>query len=86
MGAWGRDVTLGPQVVAVRQNLDLLIDGGGLNPTCATDSASEWGATLGNKAYVARSGLGITKTGALIYVGGPAMSVCTLGQVMLAAA
>lgn len=85
VGAWGRDVTLGPQVVAVRQNLDLLIDGGGLNPTCATDSASEWGATLGNIAYVARSGLGITKTGALIYVGGPAMSVCTLGQVMLAA-
>jgi hypothetical protein len=85
VGAWGRDVGMGSDVVAVRQNLDLLVDAGRLNPSCASDSATEWGATLGNKAYVARSGLGVTQTGALVYVGGPALSVCTLGQVMLAA-
>ena len=32
-----------------------------------------------------RSGLGITKTGALVYVGGPAMSLSDLANVMLRA-
>jgi hypothetical protein len=46
VGEWGRDVTMTPDVVSVRQNLDLLVDNGqpvaGLN---ATDSAA-WGNTL----------------------------------------
>ena len=32
VGQWGRDVTMGPDVVSVRQNLDLLVDGGQVVP------------------------------------------------------
>ena len=84
VGQWGRDMTMGPNIAAVRQNLDLLVDGGVLNPTCAS-GGSVWGATLGDHSFVARSGIGVTGTGALVYVGGPAMSVCSLGQVLQAA-
>ncbi len=28
VGQWGRDVSMGPTVVSVRQNLDLLVDNG----------------------------------------------------------
>ena len=84
VGQWERDMTMGPGIVAVRQNLDLLVDGGVTNPSCAS-VGGQWGATLGNASYVARSGIGVTATGALVYVGGPAMSVCSLGQLMQAA-
>jgi uncharacterized protein YigE (DUF2233 family) len=82
VGQWGRDVGMTPDVVAVRQNLDLVVDGGqpvaGLN---ANDTA-KWGYTLGNKVYVWRSGVGVTADGALVYVGGPAMNITELADVM----
>ena len=28
VGQWGRDLTMGPDIVAARQNLDLPVDGG----------------------------------------------------------
>jgi Phosphodiester glycosidase len=82
---WGRDASLTPNVVAVRQNLDLLVDGGspvaGLN---AHDTA-RWGATLGNRTYVWRSGLGVTASGALVYVGGPGLNITTLADLLVRA-
>ena len=75
---WGRDVTMAPDVVSVRQNLDLLVDNGqpvpGLNAAATTD----WGATLGGRVYVWRSGLGVTADGALVYVGGPGLNIADL--------
>ena len=60
-----------PQVIAVRQNLTLLVYGGravaGLDPY----DTSVWGATLGSVPAVWRSGLGVTRNGALVYVTGP---------------
>jgi hypothetical protein len=82
---WGRDVAMGPNVVAVRQNLDLLVDGGqavaGLNATDTT----RWGATLGNRVYVWRSGVGVTADGALVYVGGPDLNITDLADVLVRA-
>jgi hypothetical protein len=79
---WGRDATMGPNVVSVRQNLDLLVDHGkpvpGLNPNDTT----QWGFTLGNAVYVWRSGVGITADGALVYVGGPGLNVTTLADIL----
>jgi hypothetical protein len=79
---WGRDATMTPDVVSVRQNLDLLVDHGkpvpGLNPNDTT----QWGFTLGNAVYVWRSGLGITADGALVYVGGPGLNVTTLADIL----
>jgi hypothetical protein len=85
VGQWGRDVTMNPDVVAVRQNLDLLVDNGqpasGLNATDTT----KWGYTLGNAVYVWRSGIGVTADGALVYVGGPALNITDLAQLLVRA-
>jgi hypothetical protein len=53
----------------------------GLNP----NDTSQWGYTLGNQVYVWRSGLGITKNGALVYVGGPGLNITTLANLLLRA-
>ncbi|HEY6318513.1 MAG TPA: phosphodiester glycosidase family protein [Acidimicrobiia bacterium] len=78
VGLWGRDFTLGPNIATVRQNLALLIDNGQLEPGLASDSNQKWGATLGNSLYVWRSGVGTDASGALIYVGGPGLSIESL--------
>lgn len=85
VGMWGRDVTMTHNVVAVRQNLDLLVTGGKPVPGLNRTTSSAWGATLGGGVYVPRSGLGITADGALVYVGGPGLSITTLGDLLVRA-
>jgi hypothetical protein len=85
VGAWGPEVTMTPDVVAVRQNLVPLVDQGVVNPSCATGGTAEWGSTIGQAAYIHRSAFGVTATGAEVYVGGPALSVCTLGELLRSA-
>ena len=85
VGAWGSEVRMGPDVAAVRQNLIPLVDHGVVDPTCATGGTAEWGSTVGQAAYINRSAFGVTATGAEIYVGGPALSVCTLGEILRSA-
>lgn len=85
VGAWGRDVRPGPTVASVRQNLQLLVDGGQVVPACATGGQAQWGNTLGQAAFIHRSGFGVTASGVEVYVGGPALSVCSLGKIMQAA-
>jgi len=82
VGSWGQEEHMGPDVASVRQNLLMLVDGGQVNPTCATGGTAEWGSTIGQAAYVTRSGFGVTATGAEVYVGGPALSVCSLGRIL----
>jgi hypothetical protein len=86
VGAWGENgLNLTPDVVAVRQNLDLLVDGGQPVPGLNANDTTQWGATLGNQIYVWRSGLGITATGALVYVGGPGLNITTLADLLVRA-
>jgi hypothetical protein len=82
VGTWNGEVRMGPQVASVRQNLQMLVDGGRVNATCATGGTKEWGSTIGQAAYIHRSGFGVTASGAEVYVGGPALSVCTLGRIL----
>lgn len=82
VGAWGTEVHLDATVASVRQNLVPLVDGGRVEPTCATGGTREWGSTVGQAAYIHRSGFGVTATGEEVYVGGPALSVCTLGRLL----
>ncbi len=82
VGSWHNEVGMTSDVASVRQNLVMLVDGGTVNPTCAIGGQAEWGATLGGAAYIDRSGFGVTATGAEVYVGGPALSVCTLGRIL----
>lgn len=85
VGVWGRDDRMDPDVTAVRQNLALVVDDGRLVPGTQDAANLLWGKTLGHKVLVDRSGVGITADGALVYVGGPGLSVATLGRTLIAA-
>jgi hypothetical protein len=85
VGVWGRDFTMSPDIEAVRQNLVLIVDNGQLNPGLNESDNSSFGATLGGNVYVWRSGVGVTADGALVYAGGPAMSITALARTLQAA-
>jgi hypothetical protein len=82
VGTWNHEVRMGPNVASVRQNLVPLVDAGKLNPTCASGGTKEWGTTIGQAAFINRSGFGVTASGVEVYVAGPALSVCTLGSIL----
>ncbi|MFI5041375.1 MAG: phosphodiester glycosidase family protein, partial [Acidimicrobiales bacterium] len=84
VGQWGRDVVMGPNVEAVRQNLVMLIDNGQEAANLNQNSLSQWGATVANRTFVWRSGVGVDKQGHLIYAGGE-LTVQTLADVLQAA-
>ena len=48
-------------------------------------NTDQWGKTLGGTFNVWRSGLGVTKNGALVYVGGPALTISDLANVLVRA-
>jgi len=80
--AWGDGVGSGDldRISSVRQNLELLIVDGKPAPYLDT---TNWGALLGNATYVWRSAWGVTADGALLYVGGPALSIPNLVRILL---
>jgi hypothetical protein len=85
MGAWGTEVSMTPDVTAVLQNLVPIVDNGRAAPGATYSDAKIWGATLGANTVVARSGIGITATGALVYVAGPALTARSLAESLLRA-
>lgn len=85
VGQWGRDVTMSPNVVMARQNLDLIVDGGQPAPGVQYNDPAKWGYTVGNAVLVWRSGVGVTANGALVYVGGPGLSAYGLAQLLVRA-
>jgi hypothetical protein len=82
VGAWNKTVHMTNDVAGVRQNLQPLVADGQVNPSCSSGGQHEWGDTVGQAAYMDRSGFGVTADGHEIYVAGPALSVCGLGQVL----
>jgi hypothetical protein len=80
VGAWGTEVTMTPQVVSVLQNLVPMVDHGQVSASATYTDARIWGSTLGAATVVARSGLGVTADGALVYVAGPALTARTLAE------
>jgi hypothetical protein len=95
IGAWGRDVTMTPQVISVRQNLKPLVAGGHPTRLAATKHwLQEWGDTcsatscgqgLPGVEHQWRTGLGVTADGALVYVYGPALDPLQLAQLLVRA-
>ncbi len=85
VGSWGTEIPMTPEVVSVRQNLDLLVDNG--RPVAGLNSAdtTKWGFTLGNQVYVWRSGVGVTADGALVYVAGPGLNITDLADLLVRA-
>jgi len=85
IASWGSEVKMTSQVAAVRQNLWLLVDHGRANPSLKSDSSSTWGATFSGGVLVWRSGVGITRDGALVYATGPGLSASSLAQILIRA-
>ncbi len=80
IGTWGRDFSMGPDVESVLQNVVLLVDKGQLAPSATYTDNAIWGYTLGGGYVVPRSGIGVTATGALVYVAGPALTAKSLAE------
>lgn len=84
IGAWHHGVpAAGKRVVSVRQNLSLLVSGG--QPAGNLDCIICWGATLGGVPAPARSALGITADGRLVWAGGENLLPGTLAQALIGA-
>jgi hypothetical protein len=81
VGAWGRDNDPNKQVVAVRQNLPLLVDGG--RPTPESGNVGAWGASVAGPATM-RSAVGVDANGALLWAGGR-ITPADLANAMVAA-
>jgi hypothetical protein len=81
VGAWGRDNDPAKPVVALRQNLGVLVDGGA--PTAAAANPGAWGASVAGVA-TARSGAGVDRNGALVWAGGR-LSPLDLANALIAA-
>ena len=84
VGTWnsGPGFQMDPNVVGVRQNLQLLVDNGQINPSVNSDDKNLWGVTIKNAYFVWRSGIGITADGNIVYAMGPALSVQTLAELL----
>ena len=70
-------------VASVRQNLSLLINNGTVAPN--VDCVSCWGATLGGVSDPARSALGVTADGHLVWAGGEHLTPAQLADALLGA-
>jgi hypothetical protein len=94
VGAWGSDVSMTRDVVAVRQNLVPLVADGRPTALAASSDWRAWGNTCGASSCAAsvpgiehqwRSGLGITADGALVYAVGPALDPLQLALILVRA-
>jgi hypothetical protein len=83
IGAWGRDVAMTPDVVAVRQNLDLVVDHGRPAPGLGSNANGRWGTAHTQFQYTWRSGLGVDRHGDLVYVAGRSMTLATFASAMV---
>jgi uncharacterized protein YigE (DUF2233 family) len=83
VGRLGTDITASEEYDSLRQNLDLIVDGGQPVPQLATDPNRLWGFTgPHNNQFVWRSGVGVTASGAVVWVGGPALDISDLAQTL----
>ena len=79
--AWRGGADAGADVAYARQDLPLIVNHGQVNPNLS--DGPEWGATLGNKVYVWRSGLGIDRHGNLIYAAANDLTVASLARILV---
>jgi hypothetical protein len=85
VGAWHKGVPSPRRAVAaVRQNLGLLIDAGRVPSSVDTCIKVCWGDPLHERPIVARSGLGITANGELVWAAGHNLSVRALADALAA--
>lgn len=72
-------------VAAVRQNLTMMISNGTVSPLVQHPRHDTWGATLGDHAFVWRTGIGVRSDGSIVFVLGPALDIASLASLLKAA-
>ena len=82
VGVWGSDVGMGPGVVAVRQNLALVVRHGQPVTGLSSNAHGRWGSARSQFQYTWRSGIGTDSRGDLIYVAGKGLTLVTLSDAM----
>jgi len=86
IGAWGAGVpSARQQVFSVLQNQRLLVDHGAVAETAAGCVLACWGGTVEDRESVARSGLGITAGGQLVWAAGERLLPAELGAALVSA-
>ncbi len=87
IGSWGQEVPApGRAVASVRQNLQLLIDGGRpqlQNASSENQLEQWWGIAYRAAPLISRSALGITASGALVWAAGTDVSIPALTDALL---
>lgn len=86
IGAWGAGVpSTRKAVLSVLQNQQLLVDRGVAAATVSACVLECWGGTVGLLTVVARSGLGITANGQLVWAAGEHLSPSSLAIALIGA-
>jgi hypothetical protein len=86
IGVWGSDIVPGEDMVAYRQNCSMIVYDGQISPRVYNNSTVDWGGTIENSIVTWRSGIGISEdSNTLYYFVGPALSMPSLADAMLAA-
>jgi hypothetical protein len=86
VGAWRAGVPhAAKRVFSVLQNQRLLVDRGVAAPSVSECIIACWGETIGSRTVVARSGLGITATGQLVWAAGEQLTPAGLAGALIRA-
>jgi hypothetical protein len=86
IGAWREGVPArGRRVASVLQDLNLLVDHSAAASNVESCATGCWGSTLGGGVDVARSALGITGDGRLVWAAGESLSPSALAGALIAA-
>ncbi|SNS75876.1 phosphodiester glycosidase family protein [Rhodococcoides kyotonense] len=80
---WMSGSDVGPHVVAVRQNLALLVEHGSAAPGIESNGSSKWGSAKNQLQYTERSGLGIDARGNIVYVAAAKVDLATLARALV---
>jgi len=85
VGMWGRDFPeLTDDMMAVRQNLNLIVDGGKSQVKNGGDTFV-WGATTDKESLAWRAAIGQRADGSIVYVGSPFLSAEGLADTLVRA-
>jgi hypothetical protein len=82
VGVWGRDISMTPDTLMVRQNLRPLVVGGS-SQASPGDSPRAWGISNGNRAKANRSALGRLADGSFVYAYAHDVTAATLGSALV---
>jgi hypothetical protein len=82
VGTWGTDLALTPQVASVRQNLILMVDKGKVVSSINDNTGERWGQTISHRAFVWRTGVGVTAGGDVVFAAGNGLSQTTLAELL----